>query len=52
MQARQKRVQEVHERLQKPGVLLKMSIILVGCLIVSLGFLDPIFKLLGFDLRQ
>jgi hypothetical protein len=47
-QARQKRVQEARERLQKRGVLLKVSIVLGGCLIIGLGFLDPIFKLLGF----
>jgi hypothetical protein len=51
IQARQKRVQDACERLQKPGVLLKMSIVLVGYLIMSLGFLDPIFKLLGLDAR-
>lgn len=48
MQARQKRVQDLLESLGKPGVLLKMSIVLGGCLIIGLGFLDPIFKLLGF----
>lgn len=51
MQARQKRVQEARERLQKRGVLLKVSIVLGGCLIIGLGFLDPIFKLLGFAPR-
>lgn len=49
MQARQKRVQDARERLEKPGVLLKLSIVLVGGLLISLGFLDPILKLLGFD---
>jgi hypothetical protein len=48
MQAHQKRVQEARERLQKRGLLLKVSIVLGGCLIIGLGFLDPIFKLLGF----
>jgi hypothetical protein len=51
IQARQERVQDARERLQKPGVLLKMSIVLGGCLIIGLGFLEPIFKLLGFHPR-
>jgi hypothetical protein len=51
VQARQKRVQDVCELLGRPGVLLKISIVLGVCLITSLGFLDPIFKLLGFDPR-
>jgi len=49
MQARQKRVQDLREKLEKPGMLLKMSIVLGGSLIISLGFLDPIFRLFGLD---
>jgi hypothetical protein len=49
MQARQKRFQDARKELEKPGVLLKLSIVLVGGLLISLGFLDPILKLLGFD---
>lgn len=51
MQARQKRVQDLRERLEKPGMILKMSIILGFSLVCSLGFLDPIFRLFGFDPR-
>jgi len=46
MQALQKRVQDARESLQKPGVLLKMSIVVGACLIMGLGLLDPIFKLM------
>ncbi|NTB05882.1 hypothetical protein [Agrobacterium tumefaciens] len=51
MQARQKRVQDARKRLEKPGVLLKLSIVLAGGLLISLGFLDPIFRMLGFHLH-
>lgn len=51
IQARQKRVHDAYERLQKPGVLLKMSVVLVVYLIMNLGFLDPIFELLGLGPR-
>jgi len=46
-QALQKRIQDARESLQKPGVLLKMSIVVGACLILSLGLLDPVFKLTG-----
>lgn len=48
MQARQKRVQDLRERLEKPGVRLKMSIMLGVWLLIFLGLFDPIFRLLGF----
>jgi len=51
MQARQKRVQDARKRLEKPGVLLKLSIVLVGGLLIGLGFFDPIFRMLGFHLH-
>lgn len=47
MQARQKRVQDLREKLEKPGVRLRMCIFLGLSLLVILGFFDPIFKLLG-----
>lgn len=51
MQARQKRVQNARESLEKPGVLLKFSIVIIVCSLTSLGFLDPILKLLGLEPR-
>lgn len=47
MQARQKRFQDARENLEKPGVMLKMCIVLGIGLIIGLGFMDPIFKMLG-----
>lgn len=48
-QARQKRVQDAFASAEKPGVLLKLSIVLAGCLIIGLGYLDPVLKLFGLN---
>lgn len=47
MLARQKRIQDARESLEKPGVLWKLIIAIAGGLMISLGFLDPVFKLVG-----
>lgn len=51
MQARQKRIHDLRERLEKSGTFWKMSAVLGFGLACSLGVLDPICRLLGFNPR-
>lgn len=42
-QARQKRIQNSREQLEKPGMLFKMIVLLVMGMLISLGVFDGIF---------
>ena len=42
-QARQKRIQNAREQLEKPGMLFKMIVLLVMGMLISLGVFDGIF---------
>jgi hypothetical protein len=47
-QAHQKRIQNAREQLEKPGMLLKMIVIVVMGMLISFGVFDGIFESFGF----